>query len=156
MIGWSEDMKFLGGLIKRLKREEAPQVDTSGVTARILCALLRQCPVCNSGFDHHSYSMLGATILGEDKREATDEFFQAISDRRWADVLAFQDWAARRDNAEVYAVSCDNGDIAVLVVRSPAGFYGSDSLLYCEALTPESARELDSLIDQTRWKPLLS
>ena len=126
------------------------------VTAGKLRAALQSHPTCGKDLFCHSYALLATAVFSGENESRVLKFFKALRERRWQELVEFQDWDATRDNVEAYVIRCKPERVLLLVLHSPYELYEDDSVVECEDLGEESGQQITSFIQQNQWKSLLS
>jgi hypothetical protein len=132
----------------------APGTKVVDVTARELCKMLRQCPVCGGGFEKHDYARIAVTVFEEGKRERVREFLAACDDRNWEEARRFQEFDPQQDAIVAYAFRCRTKRLAFVIERSPYWEYESDRLIACDTLDEASGQSLERVIARSSWRRL--
>jgi hypothetical protein len=133
----------------RMNREE-----TSGSTAVNLKKLLPICPVCNEAVDSHQFALMATTVIGDQEKPRTVQFFDHFKRHEWKDLTQFKDWRANQDDLLAYSIACPSGGGTVVVVRNPFELYDSDELSLQQIITPEEQTAVFSLLPVGEWQPL--
>jgi hypothetical protein len=123
-------------------------------TAESLKRTLKSCPVCNSGFSDHYYTLIATTIYSQENGPRVKEFVEAVDGSSWHDLLNSQDWHPLNDCFEAYAIRCNSGQIAVITILSPYELFENSIVISQQTLSPESTLELLLSINDSKWKAL--
>jgi hypothetical protein len=131
------------------------EVGESDITARKLQGMLRNCPVCGGDFKGHSYGVF-AMAVAEKGNPRLRALLELIETKRWDVAQTFQDFDPSANNVIVYLLQCAKLDrITVLIIRSTAELWESDTLESGEVLLPEESAKLSSMIDGGRFESSL-
>jgi hypothetical protein len=132
------------------RRNQALQDATAGELRR----LLRHCLVCQGGLEGHSYASLAITVLSPENANRAAGLVRAVEERRWSELLSFQEFDPMLDAIQAHALRCNTGRTAIFVTRNPHEFFESGSLFTYEILDHQQSRELETYVEQVRWRPL--
>jgi hypothetical protein len=125
------------------------------VVARELRGILDGCPICQSGFRDHMYSMLATVVVNvKDSVARLRQFLRCMRDCRWHDLLGFRQWTASADTIVAFAFRCDKGRVGIVTVFSPADSEAPDEPLQFTILSLEQGRKLLSVVDPGHWMHL--
>ncbi len=123
------------------------------VIARELRSILDGCPICQSGFRDHTYSVLATLVMDEtaDGVAHLAQFLRACADCRWYEVLGFRQWIASADTIVAFAFRCDKGRMGIVTVLSPADSEAPDEPLHFTILSLEEGQKLLAVLDPGHW-----
>ena len=65
--------------------------------------------------------------------------------------MRFDDFDPLLNALEAFAVRCPSGAMVLLAVRNPFELFESNEVLDCEVLDSTTGKQLDSLIETSRW-----
>jgi hypothetical protein len=129
-------------LMQRILRSES-----TDATANVIRRLVSPCPACGKEHlergDGHQYALLATEIAREPSGELS-RFFQLYLEHEWSDLNRIQRFEGSSNAAEVFALRCTGG-VTMLVVRSPAELYDSDSLLNATVLDHAESATVQAL-----------
>jgi hypothetical protein len=112
---------------------------------------MRGCPVCGRELVGHRYALVATTALLSRRRRKIDRFLRAVDRKNPRDLEPFQDWDARGENAEAYALCCPDGNIALAVAHTGAAPPHFKNVIRCDSLGPERSREFEAAVPADRW-----
>lgn len=138
----------------RWQKEERPNRALQDATAGELRRLLRHCLVCQGGLESHSYASLALTVLSPENANRAAELVRTVEERRWGRLLSFQEFDPMLDAIQAHALRCPTSRSAILITRNPHEFFESNSLFTYEVLDHLQSRELETHVEQVRWRPL--
>lgn len=126
------------------------------VIARELRRILDDCPICGGGFRDHSYALLAAVVIDEQRKaqKRLQQLFGLLQEHRWHEFLRLREWEAFKDAVDIFAFRCDRGRIGILTVLSPVEENSMDFPLHFAILTLQEGNRLQALIAAKRWMPL--
>ena len=70
----------------------------------------------------------------------------------WDDVLSFREWDGGSDVMQVYALSCPNRTLSLVLIRNPLEVLDSERIVGIEPLGLEESRRLLELMNQIEWR----
>ena len=72
------------------------EVTPRNAVARELRRILDGCPICDGGFRHHAYALLGMVVTDEKQgdQKRLEQFFRLLWEHQWEEVLRFREWSA--------------------------------------------------------------
>jgi hypothetical protein len=153
---WALSSLFLGWLRNRRKSNNNSRMNREEMdraTAVYLKKLMPTCPVCNEAVDCHQFALMATTVIGDQEKPRTLQFFNHIKRHEWKELTQFKDWQATRDDLLAYSIACPGGGGAVVAIRSPFELYESDELFLQQVLTPEEQTAIFSLVPAGEWQP---
>jgi hypothetical protein len=65
--------------------------------------------------------------------------------------MLFDDFDSLLNALEAFAVKCPSGQMVLLAVRNPFELFESNEVLDCEVLDSTTGKQLDSLIEPSKW-----
>lgn len=151
--------KLARALLKRKKQEpDTGDAPPQRIVAQELRRILDGCPICDGGFQNHDYALLATIVMEEESQnqQRSQEFFSSLGERRWHDLLQFQEWHASKDTAVAFAFRCAQGGCGIVTVLSPAESGSADSLLDFAILGVEESCVLVALLAPEKWISLRS
>jgi len=132
------------------------EVSPKDVIARELRRILDDCPICGGGFRYHSYALLAAVVIDEQRKaqKRLQQLFGLLKEHRWHEFLRLREWEAFKDAVDIFAFRCDRGRIGILTVLSAVEEKSVDVPLHFAILTLEEGNRLQALIAAEGWMPL--
>ncbi len=134
------------------------EVTPRNAVARELRRILDGCPICDGGFRHHAYALLGMVVTDEKQgdQKRLEQFFRLLWEHRWEEVLRFREWSATKDTVVAFAFSCNKARLGILTILSPAEAVSPDNPLHFFILSAEEGRKLQAAVAPEKWIPLRS
>ena len=114
---------------------------------------LKRCPVCSGDFKNHRFASFASARIGSGNPSAAN-FFDALKQHNWDDVIKHQNGEETPDNAEACVIECSKGGFALLLVHTPFEPWDYASIDSCEVMKPAEQEKLKKLIREELWKPL--
>jgi hypothetical protein len=136
------------------QKEERRNRALRDATAGELRNLLRQCPICRGQLDGHDYAALAVTVLSPKNKERVLQLVSAAQGKRWNGLSAFHEFDPMRDAVQADALRCPGGQVVILIVRNPFELFEGYDLLSWTMLDHQQSRELETHLEQVRWRPL--
>jgi hypothetical protein len=126
-------------------------MSNSDATAVELRRILKCCPACAGSLDDHSYALVAITVAAPANQERLGSFCHLLKGHDWPALMRFDDFDPLLNALEAFAVKCSSGEMVLLSVRNPFELFESNEVLDCEVLDSTTGKQLDSLIETSKW-----
>ncbi len=125
----------------------------ASATATKLRTMFPSCPVCSANIEGHSFILVASVALSRAQKPFLVQFFSAVRQRNWSQLVTFDDWDSTSDDLLAYVIRGDHAGGVMIVVKDVAEPYERDEVFLQEILTGE---EMTSLTNTARaeWKPM--
>lgn len=140
----------------KLGENESGYAPASEAVLERLWRRLESCPICGGDFAGHRFQLVATTILGPRNRRRIEKCMEAVERRAPGELVVFREWNGRGENAELYALRCIDGNIALAVVHSAATTPAFRNVLRCDSLGSTSSRELEGMMAEAGWREIVA
>ena len=114
---------------------------------------LERCPICAGDFTNHWFACFASSRIGH-KCPPVQPFLDAVKNHQWEKALKYQNGEEIPDNAEVCALKCASGNLALLFVHTPFEPWDYQSIDFRELLDAHETAMLKPWISADKWRPL--
>jgi hypothetical protein len=111
-----------------------------------LSAVVQRCPTCHKPWGKHRVALIASRLLGVHQLKATEEIFRAVKGHDWELLGKAHDRSGRHNSLEAYALSCPDGRLHILVVRSPLELHVGNEMLIYEPVLESERSKIEALI----------